>query len=429
VTNPEGLRTARGAGTLVVRRIGRLLTMAPGADPAGIPDAAVVVRDGTVVFAGPEADLPGDDVRGVPVLDAGEGLATPGLVECHTHLVFAGARSDEFELRAAGTSYEEIARRGGGIWRTVTATRAASRDELLALAVPRAWDFLSRGVTTIEVKSGYGLDLPTEMRILEAVRGLSAVVPADFVPTFLGAHALPPEGRGDRGRWVDAICREWIPAVAAAGLARFCDVFCESVAFTRAESEAVLRAGLDHGLRPKVHADQLSASGGTSLAAEVGAVSADHLDRAPAADLAALAAAGTVGVLLPGCMVSLGRTAFPDARPLRAAGVRVALSTDYNPGSSVTRDLCLMGTLGMAYGHLSLAETWAAVTSNAAAAVGLEDRLGRLAPGFQGDLAVFPGDDPRGPFCEYGGTRAAAVVKRGRVVLRRSPRGEVTLAD
>lgn len=413
------------AGSLVVRRIGRLLSMVPGGPVDGLRDAAVVVRDGVVRWAGPQSALDGEAVRGLPTLDAGGGLVTPGLVECHTHLVFAGSRSDEFEARAAGTPYEEIARRGGGILRTVAATRAASREELVALALPRAWDFLARGVTTIEVKSGYGLDLAAERKILEAVRDLRALVPADLVPTFLGAHALPPEGRADRAAWVRAICDAWIPSVAADGLARFCDVFCESVAFTVDEAEAILRAGLAHGLRPKVHADQLSDCGGASLAARVGAVSADHLDRAPASALPGLAAAGTVAVLLPGCMVSLGRTAFPDARPLRAAGVRVALSTDFNPGSSVTRDLPLMGTFGMAYLGLSLGEAWEAVTTNAAAALGLQDRVGRVAPGFDGDLAVFHGDDPRGPFYEYGGAGVAAVVKAGRVVVRRSDRGEV----
>ncbi len=406
-------------GSLLVRNAGRVLTLVPGAEADGIRDSAVVIRDGQVEWVGPSGEVDAEAVRGLPVLDAGGGLVTPGLVECHTHLVFAGSRSDEFEARAAGVSYEDIARRGGGIQRTVLATRAASRQQLVELALPRVQDFLARGVTTIEVKSGYGLDLPTERKILEAVRDLQAETPADLVPTFLGAHALPPEARHDREAFVRAIAEEWVPAVAEAGLARFCDVFCETVAFTRDEAQRVLRAGLEHGLKPKVHADQLSSSGGSSLAAEVGAVSADHLDHAPAEALPRMAAAGTVGVLLPGCMVSLGRTRFPDARPLRAAGVKVAVSTDYNPGSSVTRDLALMGTFAMAFLGLALADAWAAVTTCAAAALDLEDRVGRLAAGYQGDLAVWPGDDPRGPFYTYGGAMPVAVVKRGRVVATR----------
>ncbi len=417
------------SGSLVVRGIGRLLAIEPGAEAAGIRDAAVVIRDGNIAWAGAESDLPPGSVDGIPSLDAGGGLVTPGLVECHTHLVHAGSRADEFEARAAGASYEEIARFGGGILRTVAATRAASRAELVDLAMPRIRDFLARGVTTIEVKSGYGLDLPSEMKILEAVRDLQAATPADLVPTFLGAHAIPPEARSGRGALVQSIIEEWLPAVAEAGLARFCDVFCETVAFNRDEAGRILRAGLAHGLQPKIHADQLSASGGAELAAEVGAVSADHLDCAPVGSLAGLAAAGTVAVLLPGCMVSLGRPRFPDARAFRAAGIPVAVSTDFNPGSSVTRDLPLMGTFAMAWMGLSLADAWAAVTTSAAAAVGLSDRVGRVVPGFQGDLAIWPGADARGPFYTYGGAVPDFVVKRGRIVSQRWNTGKTRGGD
>jgi len=412
-----------------VRGIGRLLALVPGAEAVGIRDAAVVIRDGNIAWAGAESDLPPGSVDGLPSLDAMGGLVTPGLVECHTHLVHAGSREDEFEARAAGASYQEIARLGGGILRTVAATRAASRGQLVDLAIPRIRDFLARGVTTIEVKSGYGLDLPSEMKILEAVRDLQGATPADLVPTFLGAHAIPPEARSDRGALVQSIIEEWVPAVAEAGLARFCDVFCEAVAFTPDEAGRILRAGLAHGLRPKIHADQLSASGGAELAVEVGAVSADHLDCAPVGSLAGLAAAGTVAVLLPGCMVSLGRSRFPDARPFRAAGIPVAVSTDFNPGSSVTRDLPLMGTFAMAWMGLSLADAWAAVTTSAAAAVGLSDRVGRVVPGFQGDLAIWPGADARGPFYTYGGAVPDVVVKRGRIVSQRRETGEGRSGD
>jgi imidazolonepropionase len=421
-------RTSRPVGSLRVEGIGLLLTMAPGA-PDGIPDAAVVIRDGAIAWAGPAADLDTASCADLPVLDAGGGLVTPGLVECHSHLVFLGQRSDEFAARAAGRSYEDIARRGGGIARTVAATRAGSRDALFAAALPRVRTALAQGITTLEAKSGYGLDLDTELRLLAVAADLDAATPVDVVPTFLGAHALPPEARDRRDAHVDAIVREWIPAVARQGIARFCDVFCESVAFTVDESRRILQAGLDHGLRPKVHAEQLGRTGGAALAAELGAVSADHLDHASPDDLAALAAAGTVGVLLPGGAVSLGRPRFPPAAPLREAGVRVALSTDFNPGSSVTQNLPLMATFAMAFMGMTAAQAWAAITTNAAAALGLDDRVGRVAPGYRGDLAVFHGADPLGPFYEWGGSRIARVVKDGRVVVAREPDGRTAFPD
>lgn len=410
-------------GSLFVRRIGRLLPMVQGG-PEEIRDAAVVIRDGVIEYVGPEHGVDREKVKGLPVLDAEGGLVTPGLVDCHTHIVFAGNRADEFEMRGAGLSYEEITRRGGGILRTVEATRAASKDELFEIALPRVMRALALGVTTIEIKSGYGLTLESELRILEVIKMLSEATPVDIVPTFLGAHAFP-EGVS-RERHVEAIVKEWIPAVASLGLAKFCDCFCETVAFSRKEAEKVLRAGLDAGLLPKVHADQLSRSGGTRLAAEIGAVSADHLDFADRRDLQALAERGVVGVLLPGCAISLGLTRFPEGSALLDLGVTVAISTDFNPGSSMTQNLYLMGTLAMAYMGMGVMDTWAAVTRNAAEAVGLGHKVGSLAPGMQGDLVVFHHDDPRAPFYEYGMSLVSKVVKRGHVVVQRSKWGEVS---
>ncbi len=418
----------RQDGSLLIHNIGQLLTMNDAA-PLGIVSAAVLVRDGTIIWAGPECELDRASAVGLPTLDAGGGLVTPGLVECHSHLVFAGERADEFEARAAGMSYADIAKRGGGIQRTVFATRAASREELFDKALPRVQDFMAHGVTTLEAKSGYGLDLDTELRLLAVTADLDKATPIDIVPTFLGAHALPPEALGRRDAHVDAIVQEWIPEVARLGLARFCDVFCESLAFTVDESRRVLEAGLAHGMRPKVHAEQLAWTGGARLAAEMSAVSADHLDHASLDDMAAMAAAGTVGVLLPGCSVSMGRPIFPSARPLIDAGMRVALSTDFNPGSSVTRNLVLMGTFAMAFMGMTVAEAWAGITTNAATALGLGDRVGRVMPGLRGDLAVFFGAEASGPFYEYGGSRIAAVVKDGRVVVRRDTAGRVTFDE
>jgi len=415
---------AGGTGSVdaCVRDIGTLLTMDRPGDSEGIRDAAVLIRQGRIAWAGPARDLDPASVRGLPTVSAEGGLVTPGLVECHTHLVFAGNRAGEFEDRLSGRSYEEIAQAGGGILATVRATRQASDDELLRLAEERARDFLEQGVTTLEVKSGYGLDLEQELRLLRVIGRLGQRVPVTVVPTFLGAHAIPPEGRGDRAAWVRDLRDRWVPAVARQGIARFCDVFCESMAFLVGEAEEILQAGLQHGLRPKIHADQLSDCGGSALAARVGAVSADHLDRAPESSFPALARAGTVAVLLPGCMAALGRRDFPDARPLRRAGVRVALSTDFNPGTSPTRNLPLMGTFGMAWCGLTLWETWAALTIWAAAALGMEGEVGRVAPGMAADLVAFRGEDPRGPFYEYGTSRVSWVMRGGRLAFRRDAR-------
>jgi imidazolonepropionase len=410
------MAVVKPVGSLVVHNIGRLLSMVPGSDPWGIRNASVMIRDGIVEWVGPEAHLDRHDCAGLVSLDAAGGLVTPGMVECHTHLVFAGSRSDEFEARGSGASYQNIAHGGGGIMRTVQATRAASSEELAALALPRIADFLRRGVTTIEIKSGYGLELSTELKILRVIRDLDNATPVDLVPTFLGAHAIPPEGSLDRSKWVDAMVVEWIPAVASAGLARFCDVFCDEMAFTPDEAAAILRAGIVYGLRPKIHADQLSTSGGSEVAADVGAVSADHLDWALPEACLRMAASGTVGVLLPGCLIGLGKGRIPDIRAMKAAGMRIALSTDYNPGSSPTRDLPLMGTLAMAWLGLSLEDTWAGVTTCAAAALGLDDSIGRIQPGFVGDLAIWNGDDPRAPFYTFGGSVPRDVVKRGCVI-------------
>ena len=403
------------SGSILVHNIGRLLPLTD--DRFSIERAAVLVRDGLIEFAGPEEGLDLGKAADVPRLDAAGGLVTPGLVDCHTHLVFAGSRADEFEARCASVSYEEIARRGGGIRRTVAAVRQASMDELVREALPRVWRALSIGITTIEVKSGYGLDLASETKMLEAIRELDLATPVDLIPTFMGAHTFPPEAL-DREAHCRAIRDEWIPKVAH--LARFCDCFCDSIAFTPQECEEILEAGLAHGLRPKLHAEQLQRTGGAQVAARLSAVSADHLDHASGSDLLALARAGTVAVLLPGCAISLARNQFPDARRFLSAGVKVALATDFNPGSCVTQDLLLVGTMAMAFCSLPLRETWAAITAHAADALGLGDRVGRLAPSMQGDLVVFRGDEVVGPFYEWGGgPRVCAVIKRGLVVFNR----------
>ncbi len=402
---------------LLINNIGTLLTMT--GDP--VRDAAVIVVGGLVEWAGPSAALPalaGD----ATVIDAGGRLVTPGLVECHTHIVFAGDRADEYEARATGVSYRQLAGRGGGILRTVESVRAAGLPELVALALPRARAMLESGVTTLEIKSGYGLTLDDEIRMLRAARELGRELPMRIVTTFLGAHAFPA-GVTDRAAHVDAIVTEWIPRVAQLGLADFCDVFCETVAFSPAEARRVLVAAREHGFRLKIHAEQLSASGAARMAAELGAVSADHLDHASDADIAAMSAAGVVAVLLPGCPVSMCRPEWPDARRFLDAGLTVAVSTDFNPGSSVTMNLPLMGTFAMSFMGMSAMQAWRAITVNAAAALGLPRGHGTVAAGAPADLVVWNCADYRDPFYNYGANLSDVVISGGVPVVRRHPVG------
>lgn len=386
---------------------------------AGPPlrDTTVAVRDGRVSAITPasEAPPPGPATQ---VVDLDGRLLTPGLVECHTHLVFGGDRAGEYAERAAGTPYRDIARRGGGIATTVRATRQADLEALIHAARPRLQRFLAQGVTTAEVKSGYGLDHQTELRILQAVQALDAAQPIDLIGTFLGAHVVPPERRADRDAYVDELIERTLPAVAEAGLARFCDVFVEDTAFSLDEAERILRAGLALGLRPKVHADQLEAGGGAELAAAVGAVSADHLEHISDEGVRALAAAGTVAVLLPGAALFLGQDARAPARRLIEAGVPVALSTDCNPGTCMTEHLQLMLTLGMSRLGMTAREVLEAVTCHAARAIGCEAEAGQIAVGRPADLAVFDVPDHEHLPYHFGPVHTWRVYKRGVEVWR-----------
>jgi imidazolonepropionase len=406
---PAGHQRAKALNAdLVIEGAGEVFT-----GEATLRGAVVAIAGGAITYVGPPVEF-GPETRRY---DARGGLVTPGLVDPHTHLVFGGDRSGEYAERARGRSYLDIARAGGGIAATVRATRAASVDELAALARPRLDRLLAHGVTTAEVKSGYGLDPATELKILEVVRALDAAHPIDLVPTFLGAHTVPAEHKAGRGRYLDQVVEEMIPAVAERGLAAFCDVFVEETAFSLAEAERVLVAGLTAGLRPKVHADQLTAGGGAELAAGLGAVSADHLEHVSEAGVRALADAGTVAVLLPGAALFLGQTERAPARTLIEAGVPVALATDCNPGTCMTENLLLMLTLGMSWLRLSPEEVLAAVTVHAARAVGRADRAGLLAPGRPADVALF--DVPSVAHLPYhfGVPHARAVFKAGRLVL------------
>lgn len=385
-------------------------------DGAVLTGAVVGVTDGRIAYVGPRSGLADAGfVDAAETVDLDGALMTPGLVDPHTHLVFAGDRADEYAERARGVPYLEIARRGGGIARTMHATRAASVDTLVALARPRLDALLRCGVTTAEVKSGYGLTAADERKMLEVVRRLDAEHPIDLVATFLGAHTVPPDV--PRRAYLDAVVGEMIPAVAEAGLAEFCDVFVERGAFGIDEARRVLEAGLAHGLRPKVHADQLSAGGGAELAAALGAVSADHLEHVSPAGIDALAAAGTVAVLLPGAAMFLGSDDRPPARRLVERGVPVALSTDCNPGTCHSTNLLLMLTLGMSRLGLSPIEVLDAVTRHAARAVGREAVAGSIAVGRPADLAVFDVPSHRHLPYHFGAVPTRAVYKRGRRVF------------
>lgn len=408
--------------SILVSGIGTLLPMDGTTDR--VESAALIIKDGRVAWRGPASEIPRELEAGAARFDAGGGLVTPGLIECHTHLLHCGSRAAEYEARAGGITYEQIAREGGGIARTVEAVLGCDASSLAAMAVPRLLNMLSMGVTTIEIKTGYALNLPGELRMLQAIDALSRLTPVSVVSSFLGAHSFP-KGTHDRASHVDSIVSEWIPEVARGGLARFCDVFCENVAFGVEDARRVLRAAADHGLLLKVHAEQLSASGAARLAADMKAVSAEHLDFAGDQDIEALAAAGVVAVLLPGCPISLCNHKWVDARRFLRAGVRVALSTDFNPGSSVTMNLPLMGTFAMSYMGMDAMQAWRSLTVDAAAALALPAGSGTLAVGAPADLVVFHCGDWRDPFYNYGMNQVAAVIKAGVPVVRRTAAGEV----
>jgi imidazolonepropionase len=382
---------------------------------------AIGVEGERIAWAGPEAALPPEARTARHRWPVHGRLVTPGLVDCHTHLVFAGDRSAEWERRLAGASYEEIARAGGGIRATVGATRAASDDDLLEGAARRAAALAAGGVTTIEVKSGYGLDLDTELRMLRIARRLPERVPVDVVTTYLGAHAVPPELSGDADSYIAFVCDEVLPAVAEAGLADAVDGFCEHIAFTTAQIDRVLAAAGRLGLPVKLHADQLTDGGGAALAARHRALSADHLEHASAAGIAALAAVGTVAVLLPGAAYVLRDDAVPPVAALRRAGVPMAVATDCNPGTSPLLSLPLAMHLACTRFGLTVAEAVAGTTAHAARALGLAGKAGVIAVGARANLVVWDAEHPAQLIHWLGAAPAHAVLQRGRFVAGDRP--------
>ena len=375
----------------------RLLTNATLATMAGpgyglMPEAAVAMAGGRVAWAGPMADLPADHAR-APAEDIGGRLVTPALIDCHTHIVHAGDRAREFEMRLNGASYEEVARAGGGILSTVRATRAASEAALVAAALPRLDAMLAEGVATVEVKSGYGLDLETELRMLRAARALERHRKVRVVTSFLGAHAVPPDYAGRADAYIDKVCIPALEAAAAEGLVDAVDGFCEGIAFDSAQIGRLFDRARALGLPVKLHAEQLSHGGGAALAARHGALSADHVEYATEADARAMAAAGTVAVILPGAFYTLRETRAPPVAAFRAAGVAMAVATDCNPGSAPMVSLTLAMNMACTFFRLTPEEALAGVTVTAARALGLADR-GRIAAGQRADLAIWEAGHP-----------------------------------
>jgi imidazolonepropionase len=379
-----------------------------------IADGALVCRGDRVDWVGPTADLP-PLPPDAEVIDAAGQVVLPGFVDSHTHLIFAGSREDEFEQRLSGLTYQEITERGGGINATVRRVRAATKDELKSLARPRLRRLLQHGVTTVEVKSGYGLATGDELKCLEAIAELNAEGPLELVPTFLGAHAVPPEYRSDRDGYLRLLIDEMLPEVARGRLAEFCDVFCETGVFSVEESRRLLARARDLGFRLKLHADELTPLGGAELAAAMGAASADHLLCVTDAGIDALAASGTVATLLPGTAFFLGMPYAP-ARRLIERGAAVALASDCNPGTCPTENLPLVGAMACTQMKMLPAEVVNSLTLNAAAALGRADRLGSLEPGKQADCIVCDASDYRHLFYHFGVNHVRRVIKRGRVV-------------
>jgi imidazolonepropionase len=385
-----------------------------------VEDGALLVRGGRIERAGRRAEVEPHVGAGCRVVDAGGRVVLPGFVDAHAHPVFAGNRADEFEKRASGMSYQEITAAGGGILSTVRRTRAASEDELFDAALGREEWFLRTGTTTVEAKSGYGLSVEDELKMLRVVRRLSVEGKIAYVPTFLGAHEVPEEFRARRAAYVDLIIKEMLPRVAGERLAEFCDVFCEGRVFTVEESRRVLTAARSFGLSLRVHADQLSPSGGALLAAELGAKTADHLEHTGARGVAALKAAGVQPVLLPGSVYALGSARYPAARAMIEAGLGVVLATDFNPGSSPTPSMTMILSLASTHMKMTPAESLTAATINAAYSLNRGGEAGSLEAGKRADFVVHDCEDYRELAYFFGVEHARAVFVAGQNVFVRA---------
>ncbi|KKW68597.1 imidazolonepropionase [Lampropedia cohaerens] len=391
--------------------------VAPGAR------ACIAVVDGQIAWVGAEAQLP-ERLAALPTHDGQGMLATPGLIDCHTHLVYGGHRAGEFAMRLAGASYEEVARAGGGIVSSVSATRAASEDALVELALPRLQQLLDEGVCAIEIKSGYGLALAHERKQLRAARRLATLGGVTVRTTFLGAHALPAGYAGQSSAYIDLVCQQMLPALANEGLIDAVDVFCERIAFSLAETERVFEAATRLGLPVKLHAEQLSNMEGAALAARYGALSCDHIEHLSATGIAAMRAAGTVAVLLPGAFYTLRDTQVPPIEALRAAGVPMAVSTDHNPGTSPALSLLLMANMACTLFRLTVPEALAGITCHAAQALGLQHSHGLIARGRPANFVLWPVQEVAELAYWFGCKPDCTIVRQGRIARTARPVSE-----
>lgn len=406
---------------LLVRNLAQIVTWDADDGALRIVANGAVLFEESVRWIGPEEQLPDIPLADTEVVDARGGVMTPGLVESHTHLLYAGSREAEFVQRACGSTYQQISESGGGIAATVMATRAASHEQLLATGMARLDEFLAGGVTTVEVKSGYGLTVDDEIKMLEVIRELDRRHRVDVVPTFMAAHAVPPEYKDRRTDYVDLIIGTMIPRVAREGLAEFCDVFCDPMAFSSDEAARILVAARDFGLGMKVHAEQFAPSGGAEVAAAFGARSVEHLDYVADTVDRELASANVVAVLTPGVNLFLGLDRWPPARRLIDAGVAVALSTDFSPGACMTESLALIMTIACTRLKMNPEEVIRATTATAARAVGREASVGMLAPGRRGDAVIWAASDYAHVMYHFGVNHAMTVIKNGRVVVTNLP--------
>jgi imidazolonepropionase len=389
-----------------------------------VPGGAVAIADGTIIAIGPSADIH-LEYTARESIDASNQVVCPGFVDPHTHLVYAGDRVAEFELRIQGATYMEIMTAGGGILSSMQATRATTLEQLVASAKHRLDQMLALGTTTVEIKTGYGLNTTSELKMLQAIAALDAVLPVDVVPTFLGAHTVPPEYKGQADKYVGLIITEMLPAVQKwyktanfkiQNSIPFCDVFCEANAFNLEQTRRIMQTGLELGLPVKIHADEFQNLGGVGLAVEMGAISADHLDITPFAEIEALAASNTIGIILPAVNFNLGSSHYADARTMVDKGVALALATDFNPGSAPCLSVPLVMAIACRYQRLLPAEVMNASTINAAHAIGLGAQLGSIEVGKQADLLILDVPDYRYLTYQFGGNPVSKVFKRGKLV-------------
>ncbi len=416
---------------IIIENISQLVTLAGPAraraaaemrELAIVNDGALLARDGVIVSVGSASEVGPQASPDAIRIDAHKSVVMPGFVDAHTHPVFAGWREDEYELRAAGLTYREIAAQGGGILSTVRKTRAASEDELFEMSLPRVRWLLEHGTTTVEAKSGYGLTLADELKILRVIQRLNTETPLELIPTFLGAHEIPDEYRRARDDYIRLVIDEMLPRVVSEGLARYCDVFCEPHVFTVKETRLVAARAKELGLGVRLHAEQLSLSGGARLAAEIGAASADHLEWVDGQGISALQRAGVIGILLPGAVFNLGLERYASARAMIEGGLAIALATDFNPGSSPTPSVQMILSIACTQMRMTPAEAISAATINAACSLGCGARLGSFEPGKQADVVVFDCGDYRQIPYLFGINHALVVIKSGEVGVDRRNR-------